>query len=580
MTDPIQGHRGEVITFYSFKGGVGRSMALANVAAIYAQRGKRVLALDFDFEAPGLHRYFLPTGAQSFTPAEPQMGVLNFFDALRTRLSESFRDGQAIDDAVASPKLRAMIRELLDDGGHLYRVQLRDPDAKPSSLVHIDFVAAARFDATYPELVRIFDWQGFYDDYAEVFPAIVNELRDRYDVILIDSRTGVTDIGSICTMVLPDKLVLVFTPNEQSLAGALDAGWQAVQGRKAAPEPRLLPVFPVVSRVEEGEEHQKRAWIDRARRSFERLLGEIHGIDHVDLETYFNIVRIPHKSFYAYGEQIAATQQSANEFGSISQAFHRLADALEHDSAIKAQQALGLRFQRQGIAALVQLKNRLGNSGKIFEPIAKPIDMIVRLTEAMVLIQEGQAAEALAMYEEIVEQAQSASGFAMQEVLAGGLVGKAQALMQLGRYEEALSAAADTAARYESTGAGSLQKVAHSAMAVAGLALVYMAKRAWQSGDDVAARALIESAESKLALARGQQPRNGTLLGYYGYAAFLAGHESEPAIWLTQGIKLGGNKVREGVLKVVAVEPLPRDDDFRALLASIPDPPAGEAPLA
>src|SRR5687768_18601726 len=49
---------GSVITFYSYKGGVGRSMALANIAVLLARRGHRVLAVDWDPEAPGLERYF------------------------------------------------------------------------------------------------------------------------------------------------------------------------------------------------------------------------------------------------------------------------------------------------------------------------------------------------------------------------------------------------------------------------------------------------------------------------------------------------------------------------------------------
>ena len=49
-----------IITFYSYKGGVGRSMALANIAWILASNGKRVLMVDWDLEAPGLHRYFFP----------------------------------------------------------------------------------------------------------------------------------------------------------------------------------------------------------------------------------------------------------------------------------------------------------------------------------------------------------------------------------------------------------------------------------------------------------------------------------------------------------------------------------------
>ncbi len=50
--------RGYVYTFYSYKGGVGRSMALANVAALLARWGKKVLIVDWDLEAPGIEKYF------------------------------------------------------------------------------------------------------------------------------------------------------------------------------------------------------------------------------------------------------------------------------------------------------------------------------------------------------------------------------------------------------------------------------------------------------------------------------------------------------------------------------------------
>src|SRR5438874_11280472 len=52
--------QGRIYTFYSYKGGTGRSMALANFAWIMAASGKRVLVIDWDLEAPGLHRYFRP----------------------------------------------------------------------------------------------------------------------------------------------------------------------------------------------------------------------------------------------------------------------------------------------------------------------------------------------------------------------------------------------------------------------------------------------------------------------------------------------------------------------------------------
>jgi MinD-like ATPase involved in chromosome partitioning or flagellar assembly len=43
---------GKIVTFYSYKGGTGRSMALANVAWILANGGNRVLTIDWDLEAP------------------------------------------------------------------------------------------------------------------------------------------------------------------------------------------------------------------------------------------------------------------------------------------------------------------------------------------------------------------------------------------------------------------------------------------------------------------------------------------------------------------------------------------------
>jgi hypothetical protein len=51
---------GRILTFYSYKGGTGRSMAVANIAWVLACAGRRVLAIDWDLEAPGLHRYFRP----------------------------------------------------------------------------------------------------------------------------------------------------------------------------------------------------------------------------------------------------------------------------------------------------------------------------------------------------------------------------------------------------------------------------------------------------------------------------------------------------------------------------------------
>lgn len=52
----------KTLMFYSYKGGSGRTVAAANVAAALTKMGTRVAILDFDFEAPGL-QHVLEAGA-------------------------------------------------------------------------------------------------------------------------------------------------------------------------------------------------------------------------------------------------------------------------------------------------------------------------------------------------------------------------------------------------------------------------------------------------------------------------------------------------------------------------------------
>ncbi|MGH8524572.1 MAG: hypothetical protein ACREXY_10245, partial [Gammaproteobacteria bacterium] len=78
-------NQGDVVTFYSYKGGTGRSMALVNCAGLIAQhlpdKTKPILLIDFDLEAPGLHRYLEPYLPPKDEWAE-RPGTLELFEAL------------------------------------------------------------------------------------------------------------------------------------------------------------------------------------------------------------------------------------------------------------------------------------------------------------------------------------------------------------------------------------------------------------------------------------------------------------------------------------------------------------------
>src|SRR5262244_1522720 len=78
---------GQIVTFYSYKGGSGRSMALANVAWILASEGAKVLVIDWDLEAPGLHRYFRPFLADKELVRTDSQGVIDFMADFAERLA-------------------------------------------------------------------------------------------------------------------------------------------------------------------------------------------------------------------------------------------------------------------------------------------------------------------------------------------------------------------------------------------------------------------------------------------------------------------------------------------------------------
>src|SRR4051812_44819450 len=89
---------GRVCVFYSYKGGVGRTMALCNVAVALAARPtvSKVLCVDLDFEAPGVTTY-LPRLEE--TEAAARHGVLSILDVL--------------DDRDSNEDLRARLATLL-----------------------------------------------------------------------------------------------------------------------------------------------------------------------------------------------------------------------------------------------------------------------------------------------------------------------------------------------------------------------------------------------------------------------------------------------------------------------------------
>jgi cellulose biosynthesis protein BcsQ len=280
---------GRIVTFYSYKGGTGRTMAAANMAWILASNGKRVLLIDWDLESPGLHRYLRPFLTDSDLTDRP--GLIDFFSA-------------------AKPK------KLLD-----FVVPVNWTFSAGGSL---DFLAAGRLDKNYPRRVNLFNWAEFYD--RRRGNRLIEEVRDTlkatYDYVLIDSRTGISDASGICTVHMPDLLVVFFTLNHQSMEGSAA---MAASIRTQRPD---LPIFPVPTRVEYGEQDKLSAAQTFARRIFAPFLLHVQSnrqaIDPEQQARYWQEVETPYVAYYAFEEILAAFKDELGSRRGLLAASERL----------------------------------------------------------------------------------------------------------------------------------------------------------------------------------------------------------------------------------------------------------------
>ncbi|HEY6272508.1 MAG TPA: TIR domain-containing protein [Terriglobales bacterium] len=301
---------GKIITFYSYKGGTGRSMALANVACLLSKRlaktSQRVLVMDWDLEAPGLHRFF---SAKSDLPEyESHPGVMNYFCSLREMLNAS----SDLCGQLATPEGWRVLNQKLPLDDYLI----------PDVVSGVDFMRAGRFDSEYPKLVGSFNWIEFFELYGAALRSFRELLARTFAYTLVDSRTGLTDVSGICTTLLPEKLVGVFTPNRQSLHGLRDLVSQAIEYRRKSDDFRPLSVFPLPSRVENAEKDLREHWRKDYQDQFQTLFSKLHEAEQCDLTDYFNEVLLPHVSYYAYGENIAVLQERSDAI-SLSAAYQR-----------------------------------------------------------------------------------------------------------------------------------------------------------------------------------------------------------------------------------------------------------------
>ena len=242
------------VTFYSFKGGVGRTMAMVNTGLALANSGRRVLLVDFDLEAPGL------TTFDRLRSHGPQRGIVEF-------VSNYLRTGTA-------PELEDYIFEA--------------PMSKGRGKTWV--LPAGREDSAYRKSLAEINWVDLYNqkDGFLLFEDMKYQIENIYkpDYVLIDSRTGHSDIEGICTRHLPDAVVILFFPNEQNLSG-LDTVCRNIRAEKDAGLRKEITLHFVMSNVPDLDDEdlilKRRIREFRKRLDFKRLSTTIHHYNSLTL---------------------------------------------------------------------------------------------------------------------------------------------------------------------------------------------------------------------------------------------------------------------------------------------------------
>ncbi len=290
-------------------------MMLANVAWILATNGHRVLTIDWDLEAPGLHRYFHPfLKDKSMSLTDGLIDALTEYVSAAVSVAEGAsedrpisRDAAARSNAKKSPSEdRNWYKAYANLNRFAVPVDWSFPDKGK-----LDLIGAGRQGPSYGSKVNLFDWQQFYYHFAggAFLEAACEFLREEYDYVLIDSRTGVSDTSGICTMQLPDALVVCFTLNNQSIEGALAVTSASRDYRLKKRDAEPLTIFPVPTRVEQNESDRVELGRELARlrfRPFVPLNGEVNPVDiEKALQLYWGNVEVPYVPKYAYEELLA-----------------------------------------------------------------------------------------------------------------------------------------------------------------------------------------------------------------------------------------------------------------------------------
>ena len=181
-------HKPAIVSFFSFKGGVGRTTTLVATALTLARNGHRVAIVDLDLEAPGLATIFSPDDTNNF-------GVIDYL----------------LEKNIPKNKWK------------LYLEDINEQSLLGTGGESLKLLRAGTVDENYLEKLARLDFQNLVDgELQSTIQEMLTELQSAakdLDFILMDARAGFHDIGGLAIANLSHAVVMFGTQSRQSWAG-------------------------------------------------------------------------------------------------------------------------------------------------------------------------------------------------------------------------------------------------------------------------------------------------------------------------------------------------------------------------
>lgn len=352
----------KTITFYSYKGGVGRSLALANIANRLSEFGKSVCMIDFDLEAPGLHIKF----RDSLEKNSIGRGLVDYI--------YEFSKNDTVPDNILD--FTTEVNTLSEERGKI-------------SLIAAGNTASQEY---WKKLSHISWTKLFYEKNSAGIDFFYNlklqiEQQIEPDFLLIDSRTGITDIAGVTMSIMADEVVLFAANNLENLDGV-----GQVLCSLANPENSLQNKIPkinvVLSRIPYFKDPKDKPRENNAKNAAIRMLNEKlenSGVDNYRVEELLVIHSEPE---FEMQEEISIHHKDDRSFGQstipIKSDYFALFEELMKDDINESEVDLLANFKKA--TSLVDQAVTASNSDETINLLQEAISLYPRYELAYLLL--------------------------------------------------------------------------------------------------------------------------------------------------------------------------------------------------